>query len=545
MKNNPRKTFTIILLTVVILAISAYILGQVGVRALAQNQLQTVPVQRGDLSVTVSASGTVRSNQSVILGWQTTGTIGEVDVKVGDLVTTGQLLASLEPTSLSQAVISARISLIGAQKNLDDLLHSKIQAAQAQQAFEDAQHALEDARDPDLTRANALQALAEAEKNVENARTQLAIVQKQAPQSAIDQAQANLLLAKNVLDQTKASVTRIQNRLNRPSSTYLFFESKEFYRRILENLNLKLLGDQRSYDEALEKYNSLLEPPDPNDLLVAEANLAKTQAEFAKAQLDWERIKDGPNQADIAVLEAQLEDAAREWARLEDGPDPADLAAAQARVDSAQAVLNLASLTAPFSGTVTELLGKPGDQVAPGVLMIRLDDLTRLNVDINVSEIDINNIQVGMPVQLTFDAVPDSIRAINGSTVQPETYQGRVTEVRGYGQESQEGVVYRTSVEIANPDEFIKPGISADADLVLRELKDVLLIPSSAIRFSAGQRIVYLMRDEQPTPIPVQVGASAGSKSELLAGNLAEGDQILVDPPAGLPEYQPPDSNNP
>jgi HlyD family secretion protein len=545
MKNNPRKTFTIILLTVVILAISAYILGQVGVRALAQNQLQTVPVQRGDLSVTVSASGTVRSNQSVILGWQTTGTIGEVDVKVGDLVTTGQLLASLEPTSLSQAVISARISLIGAQKNLDDLLHSKIQAAQAQQAFEDAQHALEDARDPDLTRANALQALAEAEKNVENARTQLAIVQKQAPQSAIDQAQANLLLAKNVLDQTKASVTRIQNRLNRPSSTYLFFESKEFYRRILENLNLKLLGDQRSYDEALEKYNSLLEPPDPNDLLVAEANLAKTQAEFAKAQLDWERIKDGPNQADIAVLEAQLEDAAREWARLEDGPDPADLAAAQARVDSAQAVLNLASLTAPFSGTVTELLGKPGDQVAPGVLMIRLDDLTRLNVDINVSEIDINNIQVGMPVQLTFDAVPDSIRAINGSTVQPETYQGRVTEVRGYGQESQEGVVYRTSVEIANPDEFIKPGISADADLVLRELKDVLLIPSSAIRFSAGQRIVYLMRDEQPTPIPVQVGASAGSKSELLAGNLAEGDQILVDPPAGLPEYQPPDSSNP
>jgi HlyD family secretion protein len=538
MKSNLRKTFTIILMIVVILAVGAYVLGQVGAQAQAQNQLQTEPVQRGDLTVTASASGTVRSDQSVVLAWQTTGTIGEVDVKVGDLVTTGQELASLESTSLSQAVISARVSMINAQKNLDDLLHSKLQAAQAQQAFEKAQHALEDARDPELVRANALQAVAEAEKNVKNARTQLAIVQNKPSQSSIDQAQANLRLAKNVLDQTKASIERIQNRLNRPPSMYYFFESKEFYRRILENLEFKLIGDQRSYDEALEKYNSLLEPPDPNDLLVAEANLAKTQAELAKAQLDWERIKDGPNQADIAVLEAQLEDARRDWERLEDGPDPADLAAAQAQVDSARSVLNLASLTAPFPGTVTEIVGKPGDLVAPGVLMIRLDDLTRLSVDIYVSEININDIRVGMPVQLAFDAAPDNLRTINDSTVQAEKYQGRVTEVLPYGQEIQGGVVYQTTVEIINPDQYIKPGISADADLVLRELKDVLLVPSSAIRFSAGERIVYRMQEGKPIPIPVQVGASAGSKSELLAGNLAEGDQILLDPPPGLPEYQ-------
>jgi HlyD family secretion protein len=527
----------------VVLAVGAYVLGQVGVQAQAQNQLQTEPIQRGDLTVTVKASGIVRSNQTINLSWQTTGTIGEVYVKVGDLITSGQELASLEPTSLAQAVISARVSLIDAQKNLDDLLHSRLQAAQAQQALEDAQHALEDAQDPELVTANAMKALAEAEKNFANAKTQLAIVQTKPSQSAIDQAHANLLLAKNVLDQTKDSIERIQKRQNIPPSTFFFSEIKKFYRQILENLELKLIRDQRSYDEALEKYNSLLEPPDPSDLLVAEANLAKTQAELAKAQLDWERNKDGPNQADIAVLVAQLEDSKRVWERLKEGPDPAELAAAQARVDSAQAVLNLASLTAPFSGTVTELLGKPGDLVAPGALMIRLDDMTRLNVDINVSEIDINNIQVGMPVQLVFEAIPDIIRSNNGSITQPEGYQGQVTQVTSYGQESQGGVIYRITVEITNPDQFIKPGITADADLVLRELKDVLLIPSSAIRFSAGSRVVYLLQNEQPTPIPVQIGASAGSKSEVLAGDLAEGDQILVDPPPGLPEYQPPSSN--
>ncbi len=343
-----------------------------------------------------------------------------------------------------------------------------------------------------------------------------------------------MLLTKNVLDQTKASVQRIQNRLNRPASTYYFFESKEFYRRILENLEFKLVRDQRAYDEDLEKYNSLLEPPDPNELLVAEANLAKAQAELAKAKLDWDRIEEGPNPADIAVLEAQLEDAEREWERLKQGPDPADLAAAQAQVDSAQAVLNLARLTAPFSGTVTEVLGTVGDQVAPGVPMIRLDDLTQYVIDINVSEIDINNIQIGMPVLLAFDAIPDNLRSSDAPSEQLEDYQGRVIEVQSFGQEIQGGVVYRTKVQITNPDQFIKPGITADAELVLRELKDILLIPSSSIRFSAGERIVYILQDSQPIPVSVQIGATAGELSEVLAGDLTEGDQIVVDPPPGL-----------
>ena len=104
--------------------------------------------------------------------------------------------------------------------------------------------------------------------------------------------------------------------------------------------------------------------------------------------------------------------------------------------------------------------------------------------------------------------------------------------------------MYQATVELTDPDQFIKPGITASADLVVQELKNVLLIPSSAIRFSGGQRIVYLMRNEQPTPVPVQLGATSEAKSEVQAGDLSEGDLILVDPPAGLPEYEPPTGNN-
>ncbi len=364
-----RKIFITLVIILAGLAVGAYFIGQA--RAQAQDKIQTQAVQRGDLTVTVNASGVVHSNQTATLNWETTGTIDAVNVHAGDLVTTGQMLANLEPTSLSQAVISARISWINAQKNLEDLLQSKLQAAQAQQALEDAGQALEDARDPELTRANAQQTLAEAEKKVADARTQLAIVQKRPPQSAIDQAYANMLLAKNNLDNTQSSVDRIQKRLDQSPTAYFFFESKEFYRRILDNLKLKLVRDQRTYDVAAEKYNRLLEPVDPNDLLVAQANLAKAQAELAQAQRDWERVQDGPNQADIAVLEANLADAQREWERLKDGPDPADLAAAQAQVDAAQAVLNQANITAPFDGTITEVIGQTGDQVTSGMPMFR------------------------------------------------------------------------------------------------------------------------------------------------------------------------------
>ena len=261
-------------------------------------------------------------------------------------------------------------------------------------------------------------------------------------------------------------------------------------------------------------------------------------------QRAWERVKDGPNQADIAVLEAGLADAQRAWERLKDGPDPSDLAAAQAQVNAAQSVINQATLMAPFTGTITQVSGMPGDQVASGTTMFRLDDLSRLAIDLQISEIDINHIRVGMPVQLTFDAIPARVRSGNAQTSGLAVYQGQVTEVLSYGQDVQGGVVYQATVELVDPDQFIKPGITASADLIVREIDDVLLIPSSAIRFSGGQQIVYLMRDGQPTPVPVQLGATSETSSEVQAGDLSEGDLILIDPPAGLPEYQPASGNN-
>jgi len=132
-----------------------------------QSGFETQPARRGDLQVAVSATGVVRAAQSALLAWQSSGTVEAVRVKTGDAVTAGQVLASLEQTSLPRALILAGADLVEAQRALDDVLQSQTQQAQAREAVEQAEQALEDALNPQAAQASTLKAVAQAQKAVE------------------------------------------------------------------------------------------------------------------------------------------------------------------------------------------------------------------------------------------------------------------------------------------------------------------------------------------------------------------------------------------
>jgi len=483
---------------------------------------ETGQVVRGDLTAAVEGTGVVHANQTALLTWRTSGRISQVDVKVGDAVSAGQELASLDPTTLPQNVILAQANLIDAQKALADLQESQTQQAKAQQTLEQAQQALDDARNPDLTQARAAETLANAKKALDDAQRQVDILTTPAPQSAIDQAHANMLLAQNVLSQTQALIARIQKKLDKNPKDYMFFESRSLYRKILKNLEIKRSQDQLAYDDAVKKYNRLLEPVNPTDLAVAQAELEKAQAQYAQAQRDWERSKDGTSPADLSLLEAQLADAQREWDRLKDGPDPKDIAAAQARIDAAQAAMTHTRITAPFSGVLTQVANQPGDQVSAGDLAFRLDDLSHIMADVQVSEIDIDQIQVGGTVALKFDSIPSKV------------YQGVVREVPLVGEVSQGVANFDVLVELTNPDELVKPGLTASATIVVKELKDVLQVPKQAIRSLEGHRVVFILQNGKPVPVEITLGISSDVFTQVLSGDLQVGDQILLSPPPEL-----------
>jgi len=204
-------------------------------------------------------------------------------------------------------------------------------------------------------------------------------------------------------------------------------------------------------------------------------------------------------------------------------------AGAQARVDAAQATLNLAHLTAPFAGTVTEANLLPGDQVSIGTTAFRVDDLSSLLVDVELSEVDINSVTVGQPVTLSFDAILG------------KEYQGQVIKVSQAGTIVGGVVNFTVTVELTDADELVKPGMTAAVNIVVEEIKDAVLVPNRAVRLVDGDRVVFVMGAEgKPEKVEIRLGSSSDIMSVVIGGNLKEGDQIILNPTADLTGSGPP-----
>ncbi len=504
---------------IIVVVVAVLIGGIIGWRSYSQNKqqqallasLQTLPLEKGTLVATIGATGQVRSNQSALLVWKTSGTVGNIAVKVGDTVVVDTELAALEQTSLSQNVILAQADLVSAQRALDDLYYSDVQRAEAMQTVEDAKQALEDLRNPELQQAQALQAIADAKQAVDNAERSWRNVQTTASQANIDEAHANVVL--------------LQDRLEKAQEDFAPYAGRPEDDLERANRQSALAQAQQNYDAAVRQYNALTSTGSAIDVSEAQANLAVAQAQLTDAQREYERVKDGPTAADIALLEAQLADAQREWERVTNGPPADDIAAAEARVAAAQATLDMAHIIAPFNGVITRVESKPGDQVDPGTLAFRMDDYSRLLVDLDVSEVDINKIAAGQQVTMSFDAVL------------AKEYHGDVVEVALVGNEDQGVVNFTVTVELLDPDEDIRPGMTSAVNIVIRQLEQTLLVPNRAVRVVDAERVIYVLRDDGSIDkVVITLGASSDTHSEIVAGDLSNGDQIIINPPRELTE---------
>lgn len=457
-----KKTIVIALIVVAVAAIAYFVIRPsfFSQQDTVISDLEILSIERGELRAIIGATGTVEANQSASLTFQTSGTVEYANVETSDKVTEGQELASLLESSLQAQLITAKSELITAQNALDDLLNSQVISAQAQQT------------------------LAQARDNLDLMEYRWRVQQEgyRANGETIAEAEANLVLAQNEVDRAQHEYSKYSGRNEDDPS------------RALARSNLADARQKRdSVERSLNWYTG-----SPN--------------EIDQALLD----------ADLAIAQAQLADAEREYERWKNGPPADEIEAAQARVAAAQANVDLARITAPFSGTITSLNVKPGDQVAPGSLALRLSDLSHLLVRVDVSEVDINQIEQGQSVTLAFDAIPDT------------SYQGQVAEVGIEGMPMQGIVNFEVTVELLDPDEAIKPGLTAAVDIVVNNLKNVLLVPNRSVRMLDNERVVYIINTNgTPEPVAIELGASADQYSEVIGGNLHEGDQIILNPPSG------------
>ena len=409
------KRTLIIIAVVIVIAAGAFFVVRNNANNKVGSEYRTEKIERGNLTATVGATGTVRSNQNALLSWQTTGTVEVVNVSVGDRVSEDLTLASLESTSLSQSIILAQADIVSAEKALTDLLQSGTAEAQARVDLRKADEVLETAQN-------------------------------------------------------------YRDSLDEP------YKYEKIVYTVINGSRVPTLKTV-SVDEADDE--------------------TKEEAE-----------------QDLALKQAQYDDALRAWERVADGVNEADVNAAQARVDAAQATLNPASLSAPFEGTVTQVDIMGGDQVSAGTLAFRVDDFSKLLVDVELSEIDINSVELGQLVSLSFDAILD------------KEYQGKVIEVGRIGKDVQGVINFTVTVELSDADDLVRPGMTAAVNIVVKEIENVLLIPNKAVRLVDGDRAIYLLKDDFPEMVEVRLGASADGMSVLVSDNIEEGAQVILNPPS-------------
>src|SRR6185295_11251853 len=207
----------------------------------------------------------------------------------------------------------------------------------------------------------------------------------------------------------------------------------------------------------------------------AEGTLAKARAEAVGTDQRAARVRQLRERELVAQAESDSAEAAAAASRA--AVTAAQGEAAQARAALHQARLNLdyATVRSPIPGVVISRNVDVGQTVAASLqaptLFTIAEDLRKMQVDTAVSEADVGKVRPGMPASFTVDAYPGSV------------FSGTVRQVRDAPQNVQSVVTYDAVIDVANPDLKLKPGMTANVSLVWADRRDVLRVPTAALRF--------------------------------------------------------------
>ncbi len=289
-----------------------------------------------------------------------------------------------------------------------------------------------------------------------------------------------------------------------------------------------------------------------SELKSQQTNLASAKNEMDYQQKNFARIKElyerqAVSQTDYEDAEYKYKNACYAYERL------------KLQVVTAQKNLSYATITSPIDGVVLSRAVDEGQTVAASfntpTLFTIANDLTKMQVIVDIDEADIGQVKEGQRVEFTVDAFPDDV------------FEGEVTQVRLEAKTTSNVVTYSVVVQAPNPDLKLMPGLTANVSVFTMEINDVLVLPSKAMRFSPdvalmkkapkpskkpegmpdkGQmnenmpanankepqqddtkKMIWLQEGEDMHPQRVKVGKNNGTEYEVIEG-LKEGDKVVV-----------------
>jgi HlyD family secretion protein len=272
----------------------------------------------------------------------------------------------------------------------------------------------------------------------------------------------------------------------------------------------------------------------------ANANLYLSQANLQKAEATLQDAKRTLVRNETLFTRNLIARSDLDTARTNMETSQAQVSASKAQVDQARASLRLAqtdlaytTIRSPVDGMVISRTVDIGQTVAASfqtpTLFNIAQDLTKMQVETSVDEADIGRAQVGQPVEFTVDAFPELV------------FHGKVSEVRNSPTTVQNVVTYEVIVRVHNPEMKLRPGMTANVSMIIDSRQGVLRIPSAALRFrmpettgkkdipaGKGQQ-VWILEQGIPKKIPVRMGISDGSYTEVVGGTLRPGQEVIIE----------------
>lgn len=271
------------------------------------------------------------------------------------------------------------------------------------------------------------------------------------------------------------------------------------------------------------------------NLLSAKANMDKALATQTDAKRTMERNKELLAKNLIAQSDLDTAGTNYETAKASVSAAKAQIAQSEAALSSAETNLHYTKIISPVDGIVVSRNVDVGQTVAASfqtpTLFSIAQDLTKMQIDTSVDEADIGKVKTRQEVDFTVDAYPDI------------TFKGKVWQIRNAPITVQNVVTYDVVIQVNNPDLKLKPGMTANVSIIVDMKKDALKIPNAALRFKPSGKSatatekrtekkgpgVWILEKDNPKRIPVSPGISDGSSTELVAGEIREGQELIVE----------------
>jgi HlyD family secretion protein len=284
-------------------------------------------------------------------------------------------------------------------------------------------------------------------------------------------------------------------------------------------------------------------------LLQAQAVVFETKANLARYQRAWE-LSNGKSPS---LYEMDAAQAALQKALAQEASAKAQIDQSRAALEAFRSDLSKGIIRAPISGIILSRGVEPGQTVAASlqtpVLFTLAEDLTAMELSVGVDEADVGSVKEGQRAVFTVDAYPE------------REFPAIITKVR-YASEMENNVVtYETLMSVDNKDLLLRPGMTATADITVKEVTDVLLAPNAALRFvppetekklpsrgivgslfprpqfrgeeppmpKGNSKRVWVLDKDTPEAIPVTTGPTDGTWTQIISGDISPGTSLLVD----------------